>query len=184
MNFMKDRQFPDCMVDVETLSTNTDAVITQIGLCFFDANDPNPDDYFATQILLDVEEQKVLGRHVSKGTMKFWEGEDQALFEKVTSGTTSMRDAVTLVRNTWATYAKRGCQFWGNGPSFDETLVRSLFEHFDETVPWAFFKVRCFRTKMQDWPVKRVKPTVKHDGMSDAIAQAQTIKRCYEMQNK
>jgi len=181
---MLNKKYTDLMIDWETMSTQTNAALLQLGMCFFDAEDET-EQYASAEFKLDQTEQAAKGRHVSEGTKTFWEREDQALFENLKSGTYSMEDGAILFRNTYAEFAAKGCRVWGNGSSFDETLLRSMLEEtMNAHTPYVFWKVRDMRTMLEQWPVEKVVPATKHDGESDAIAQAMTIKKCFALAKK
>jgi len=178
------KKYTDLMIDWETMSTHTNAQLLQLGMCFFDADDES-EQYASSEFKLDQTEQVEAGRHASKGTIAFWEGEDQILLENLKSGTYTMEAGSMLFRNTYKEFAAPGCRVWGNGSSFDETLLRSMLEQTDNPhTPYAFWKVRDMRTMLEQWPVEKVKAAVKHDGESDAIAQAMTIKKCFALAKK
>jgi len=68
---------------------------------------------------------------------------------------------------------------WGNDPAFDCVILEDLYRTlWSCDAPWRFYNRRCVRT-YRSLPgaelVPRAMPTVAHDPLADAIAQAQHV---------
>lgn len=70
---------------------------------------------------------------------------------------------------------------WGNGASFDLTIMHSAYLRADIKTPWHFSKERCFRTIRNWYPQVEYNPDDKGDGahnaLQDAIFQARHLFR-------
>jgi hypothetical protein len=61
---------------------------------------------------------------------------------------------------------------WGNGADFDLVILRSAFEAVDLDPPYAFHRVRCFRTVKSLFKVKKPERIgVHHNALDDALHQ-------------
>lgn len=67
--------YTDCMVDIETLSTTPDSVITQIAWVFLNRNDRSV-EFIKQSFDVNVPQQIISGRDVSESTWFFWMGLD------------------------------------------------------------------------------------------------------------
>lgn len=155
------------VVDLETLSTRIDAVVTSIGIATLDPTRPEP--IVGVGYRLRWDDQLGFGRRVSQSTLRFWLEQDRAVAQRELAGDEYC--------TTGALYAisphLRDVLIWGNGAAFDLAILRSLYEAFDLEVPWNYRNERCFRT-LRDGR-EPLKPEVPHDPVSDAVAVAKTL---------
>ena len=65
---------------------------------------------------------------------------------------------------------------WGNGATFDNSIVQRMFEAKGYPVPWNTFGDRCYRTaiNMLGRP-PLVRNGTHHNALDDAIYQAQCL---------
>jgi hypothetical protein len=68
---------------------------------------------------------------------------------------------------------------WGNGSSFDLTIINSTYLRCEMKTPWSPFKERCFRTVRSMYPSvvynTDEKGTGAHNALADAIFQAKHL---------
>jgi hypothetical protein len=176
-------KFTDLSIDLETLGTDPGCVITQVGLCAFDARGHKTTHY---SMLWRIDPQSCLdhGMHVSWSTISWWLRQDQAARDGMgrAGGYGSLVQALTSV-NAWIESHTEPGKFevWGHGSGFDVTLLEAAYRIAKVPVPWEFRKVRDLRTLIQLKPsltVERPLSKVEHDAMHDAIAQAEWIRAC------
>lgn len=134
------------MLDIETLGTDPSAIVTSIGAVFFDPNSGQVGAEFYRE--LNFQDQIDLSRKPTQSTIEFWFSqpkEAQAAFlrEGKVSTSVALADFKDFI-NQHSNYDK--VKPWGNGPSFDLTIMESLFRDFSFNLPWHFRNVRCLRT--------------------------------------
>lgn len=162
------------MIDLETLGTSADSVVLSVGAVKFDLlSDAIDDQGFYGSISIDSN--LAAGRRISEDTLLWWlkqpaaaQGvffEDKLPLEQVLVDLSDW-----LGDNKWIVWAK--------GPSFDISMLEHAYKHFGMQPPWEFWNTRCVRTYMGLPGAKGVKGEVlgvKHNALSDAYEQAQTI---------
>lgn len=163
------------MLDLETLDTKPSAVVASIGAVKFNTTTNSIiERYSAT---LHIDEQLILGRTISGGTLRWWFGQDKAVQEStfLQSTTTDPKSAL----KTLATLCS-GCCVWGNGAGFDNTIIHSLADDYGIDPIWPFWTDRCFRTISAIFdPRKQLRGdnTMRHDALADAEQQANWLLR-------
>lgn len=171
------------MLDLETLSTETNAVVTQIGLVPFN-RDGIVDE--GLRINVDPEEQIRHGRHASWSTIEWWLRQSDGARASITAvqDRAAVGEALMLVNRYFAEHAGSdpwAPRVWSNGAGFDVPIMESLYKRSRSKCPWNFSRVRDVRTLAALCPdVRRVDPEIAHDALSDAIAQAKWMVACAE----
>ncbi len=176
----------DAMVDIETLDTRPSAVVLSIGVVLFNRREQTVpmkklNLKFGKKEFRD--EQILMGRTVDKDTVLWWKKQEPAakkLFKE--ANVESVTDALQKLTE-FLTQGETNFLVWGNGASFDNTIVVSLYESFGMEAPWKFWNDRCFRTfKGEHGHIARP-PTmfagIKHDALDDARQQALYLQAIY-----
>lgn len=171
------------MLDLETLSTENNAVITQIGWVLF-----NPADDFLPYgqhtsgcFWPDPAEQIQDGRHISFATIRWWMGQSEearAKFKEQTNHPSDVARAFCACFN-WAEIEG----VWGHGATFDPVVLGSFLQQYNSIIPWKYNQVRDTRTLFWLLPTEMEKATIKHSGEADAIAQALTVQKAFKQFN-
>lgn len=172
----------DVMIDLETLGTAPGSVITQIGLCAFSPRDENP-TVKSTRIRIDPQSALDIGLKVSWATISWWLVQDYQARQVMASGEGALNIAVALVAaSNWIKEnADERVNVWGNGSSFDITLLEVAYNKCGLPLPWHYRNIRDQRTLTYLGPVmdlEHARPLVAHDAEEDAIAQAMTVRMC------
>lgn len=161
------------MIDLETLGTKPDCAILAIGAC--------NDEGHTLYVKISIESNLRLGREIDASTLRWWMEQSDEARKEAFSGKEELAAALLKLRFFIKQYPKP--VVWGNGATFDISILENAYGHCDIDVPWAFWNVRCFRTAMALSPnVERCKPTLKHHALSDAKAQMMTLKMILEAQ--
>lgn len=156
-------------IDLETLGRSPDAPILSIGLVLFnDAEILSRHEWF-----LDIQEQLDHGAKPDASTILWWFSQSpEAQIPQVETVRIPVASVLAGVRSV----LPLECLVWGNGPSFDCTILSELFRRHGQSKPWDFWNERCLRTLLDTNPtVKRVRSTTPHCALSDAEAQALTV---------
>jgi len=164
------------MIDIETASTRSDALVLSVGICEFHPYNASYNRSVATHHRITITEQMLQGRHVDQDTCKWWRKQNL----KAKNNTWS-EDGRRQVAELWdylidVIEDPKTTRIWANGVDFDLVVLRSLFEDFYLECPWHFKNQRCMRT-LRDLPGYKPgpKPENAHDALADAIYQATTV---------
>jgi len=177
------------MVDIETLGTASTSVILSIGIVEF-----NPDSDAIGQTfhsLINIDSCLRAGLTVDGSTIQWWMTQPDAareLFNKLDEHGTPLTSAL-LALNGWMKTLSNAPIFWCNHPSFDAAILDNAYRRCDIKTPWQYYNVKDYSTvrglvPKQVFEAIRVRPTVAHDALADAIAQAKTLQKIFEFGRK
>ncbi|MER9833377.1 3'-5' exoribonuclease [Mesorhizobium sp. M0145] len=169
-------KFTHLMIDLETMGTAANAPVVAIGAVYFDPDTGTLGETFDAAI--DVEDAVRYGR-VSGSTIKWWLGQGDAARQKIVRG----RHPSQLVFEKFYEFCLKhgdGVKPWGNGASFDITILDYAFGRIlDKPAPWKFWNVRDCRTikELADGIVKFTGTLegVAHTALDDAKHQAEWV---------
>ena len=165
------------MIDLETLSTNPDAVILTIGGVKFDARtqmNPYNEMYFR----VDVDSQTKIGRNVMQETMNWWATHPKEVSEEALGdgNRVSLEDAIKQLNK----FAVGVDIFWCQGPLFDYAILQDLYRQLNTPVPWNYWQIRDSRTLFSLVPKDHnEKRTGLHNALQDCIFQAKKVQKVY-----
>lgn len=170
----------DIMIDLETLGTNVDAPIISIGAQAFDIETQELGSTF--YVACDIKDQidsKI--RFADASTLKWWMGQSGAAKTVFKEGAVPTKESLQALADWILKLAKskakstRKVHVWGNGSSFDITLMETIFKAYGVTCPWMYYKVmdlRTFKRFIANGESVVVEEGVKHNALDDATAQA------------
>lgn len=159
------------MIDLETLGTEAGCPVIAIGACFFDDYEVKETFYK----VLNVQEQIDSGRHPSADTIKWWmqqEGAAKRVFKENALPTGAVMDDFVKFSKTYTKVKP-----WGNGATFDISIIESLLKDCEIAPPWLYYNVRDLRTFKEDVYDGKDMPFegIKHHALHDAIYQANVV---------
>lgn len=161
------------MIDLETLGTVASSVILSIGAVKFDLESDKMDDagFYAS---VSIESNLDLGRRIQEDTLLWWFKQDAAAQQVFHDPKTTLSEALSDLRDWIGT---DDYLIWSNGADFDIPMLAHAYSQIGMEVPWKFWNARCFRTYKNLPGAKdvRVQTGVKHNALSDAVSQAQTL---------
>lgn len=197
-------QYTDIMLDLETFGVGNDAAIVSIGAVAFRADhaepealDQSPDvllsmgKAFQAHVDLDASHMTKRG-DLDPATVEWWlrqseeartalvgqAGDYDPAPARVKLGAALERFVAWLYK---ITPQVRSLRLWSNGPTFDETILRSAFRRYDSPLPLSFRGSRCCRTMLDiadglGW-IRSINDDglTKHDAMHDAVWQARLV---------
>lgn len=133
------------MLDLETLGTTPKACVTSLAVVQFDPDTSKTGAQFYKTIDL---ESAMAGREISSSTLKFWFKQDPRLQQQTFSGSEMtacvLSDLCKFIWDLKLNYDN--IRVWGNGSSFDITIIEDLFRHYGMNAPWPFWGHRDCRT--------------------------------------
>ena len=164
------------MIDLETLGTNPDAPIIAIGAVLFD---PATGEQGATFYeAVDFEDACRRGA-ASGSTIKWWLGQSDAARAAVVKGEALLEDVLRRFRMFCVEESSAAPIVWGNGATFDISILEHAHRQIGRNVPWKFFDVRDCRTVAalgEGLDVDRsMAKGVAHHALDDAVSQARWV---------
>jgi len=179
----------EVMIDLETLSVESNAAIISIGAVKFDPyakigelGDPNNPDYKHFYATVDFHSLTEAEFHVEGSTVRWWmEQSDEARHALLQDQV----DIGTALSAFWVWFGDVSLPTWGNGAGFDNVILRNAYQKLGGVAPFKFSHDRCFRTMKALIPdVAYMGPAVAHDALQDAEAQAVHLQKLYNFLNK
>lgn len=179
--------YVDIMLDLETLSTRTDARIIQIGACVFDRyggdlKNPEVIDQFKVNVETDHGS-------VSQDTVEWWEDQKSRYPDLEVSlnypAPVSLQDGLQLYRKFAQDY--KCMHEWSNGSNFDNAIIGTHYHDLRLKNPFKYYKARDLRTitdlldpnqKFKRLSQERVKGAT-HDALVDCLRQTFVVQACF-----
>ena len=163
------------MIDLETMGTRPNAPIIAIGAVTFDANGTY-DEFYAN---IDLESAVNDGHAVvDPKTVMWWMEQSGAARSALRGDKMSVRTALFMFRDWLKPAEPEGV--WGNGASFDNTILSETYRRVNLTQPWPFWADRCYRTMKSMYPqIKMDRSGVHHNALDDAKSQANHLIRIW-----
>lgn len=165
------------MIDLETLSTNPNAVILTVGGVKFDPH-TNMKPYHDMYFRVDVDSQTMQGRHVMDDTLDWWAKQSEDVREEAL-GDKDRIDLDNMIK-TINKFSVGVDVFWCQGPLFDYAILQNLYTQLGHPVPWQYWQIRDSRTLFNLVPrEKNEKRVGLHNALSDCIFQAKKVQKIY-----
>lgn len=181
-HYVQNKKAYHIMIDLETLGIHNTAPIVSAGLAVFDPYASDVEEVQAAHFSIDQQSQ-FYDRHPSGETLAWWLRQEPAaqrdLAKAIEQGNTG---AVYMQSHELAQYIKGWIGttglVWGYGSNEDIAWLGSLYDAQKMPRPWHYRQVACYRTILRtfgatgdDW----FKPTIAHNPVADAVAQARTL---------
>lgn len=173
------------MIDIETLSTKSNATVLVIGAIKFDRKNIKPLsqlDVFHRRI--DKRSCKKLNMDIDPETQKWWEHQSKEAYYDAFENPdrVSLREALEEL----CVWFGRSRYVWSKGPSFDCVILENAMSDLGIKVPWKFWNQRCVRTIYDLTNIKEndiVGEFENHTAVDDCYKQIQGIKMGLERLN-
>jgi hypothetical protein len=163
----------DLMIDLETLGQGPHAVVLSLGACFFNITSGQILGTF--EMALDVDEQMKRGREVDGSTLKWWMGQSGAAKKVFHEQAKPAKEVLTIFSN-WVlqTTTIGKVQAWGNGSTFDISMMEDIMKQYEVKIPWLYNGVMDLRTfkRFCAGGAQVEKLGTNHNALDDAISQA------------
>jgi exodeoxyribonuclease VIII len=165
------------MIDFETLGQDPSTTVISIGACFFneDTGEIGPTFYMA----FDVDEQIRKGRTITGDTLKWWMGQSNAAKKVFNEKAKPAKEVLTLF-SQWVLSQNTISKIrpWGNGSTFDISIIEDMFRMYDVKCPWLYYNVfdlRTFRRYVANGAKVDKSSGVDHNALDDAKNQAKFV---------
>jgi hypothetical protein len=165
-------------LDIETLSTKTDALVLSIGATQFDETKlSNP-----LHISVDIDEQLAMGREVSQDTLRWWFGQLVNMSEVPFPSEITSVEHTIMALNSYFDECPGGSKeavVWVRGPHFDWVILESLASWVNVKLGVRYSNIRDQRTfcAQQPYTVPVGEGFIPHDALEDAEHQARYIQQ-------
>ncbi len=160
-----------CIVDLETADTVPSAAILTIGAVVIDLETSEEYGSYYKKLITDPPNGTV-----SIPTMLWWGRQPEAARKEAFEppGREALDFALYEFRNF---YQEHNCKtIWGNGATFDVSMMENAYQRIGVACPWNFYDVRDLRTlqHLVGDDVRDDEPFhgVKHHAMHDAYHEA------------
>ncbi len=165
------------MVDLETLSTSSNAAIVSIGAVWFDPDQGLGDSYYQIYEPVNIKSCIDAGFNVCGNTIRWWMAqskEAQAVFNDPSQ--IPIKEALTCLSD-YIHDVNPNVKVWGNGPAFDNAILADAYRRLNMDQPWQFYNDRCYRTLIAmasefGFEPKAMQQGIPHNALDDAIHQA------------
>jgi len=172
----------DLSIDIETLGTASNAAVLSIGAVFFDRATGEIGKSFYTQI--DLAWSLSSGA-ISADTLRWWMGQNadaRRVFEPGgVDAPSACQQFVSFVQGGPAHVIP-----WGNGATFDVTILETLLARYGFAAPWRFWNIRDMRTLMETAELAGFSRDqipfqgTAHNALDDAQHQARCISAAWQ----
>jgi len=130
------------MIDLETMGTKPGCPIISIGAVEFDRY--TGETGAEIEIVFDFKEAIDLGEPQGS-TVEWWMRQSAQSREALLRGTTGVVEGfMEFIR--WFNANAKACCVWGNGATFDISILEHALLKYVDKVPWEFWAIRDCRT--------------------------------------
>ena len=161
------------MIDLETLGTKPNSAILSIGAVAFDENGIH-DEFYAN---VDLSSSIVHGFDIDADTVYWWLKQDSKAGSILEKDKIHIGSALKNLSEFIKSF--KPSEMWANSPSFDLVMLKNAFHKMGVDECWGFWIERDFRTFLSLTGAERAFPSVAHDALEDAKAQARTLVNYY-----
>lgn len=177
------------MVDLETMGKKHNAPIVAIGAVVFDPATGSIGESFYKVVCL--ESSVNWGAVIDPSTVIWWlKQSSEARSAIVNDDAIPLLDALLQFREFVFDNVAGGskkAQVWGNGASFDNSILRSSYDCIAEDYPWEYWNDRDVRTMVELGHAINYEPQKaipfegeRHNALADAIHQARYVSAIWQ----
>ncbi|MBC5022847.1 3'-5' exoribonuclease, partial [Klebsiella pneumoniae] len=177
------------MVDLETMGKKHNAPIVAIGAVVFDPATGSIGESFYKVVCL--ESSVNWGAVIDPSTVIWWlKQSSEARSAIVNDDANPLQDALLQFREFVSDNVAGGskkAQVWGNGASFDNSILRSSYDCIAEDYPWEYWNDRDVRTMVELGQAISFDPKTtipfegsRHNALADAIHQARYVSAIWQ----
>lgn len=166
-------------VDLETFSTEDNAVIISIGAVKFDENGII-DEFFVN---VNPADGKALGFDISADTLDWWKKQKEGVLKQSLQNAIPLKDGIQQFVD-W--YGNKSIPIWSNGSNFDLVILRHHFKHLGISCPYKYWDECCHRTIAKLDTDGSLKPKAEgdlHNALVDAKLQAKHLINIWKAMN-
>ena len=174
--------YNEVMIDIETLSTQNNALILTVGAIKFSrAKDIEPlekTDNFYRRI--DITSCKKLNMDIDNNTVQWWNKQTkEARYEAIENkDRQDIKDVLLELTN----FIKNSKYIWANSPNFDCVILENAYRCCELEIPWKFWNLRDCRTiyDLGNTSLKSITAETKHNSLEDCYNQIFCLNKAYK----
>lgn len=168
------------MIDLETYSTKSNAVIRSIGVVLFNLKG-NTETLMHMGV--DIESCLMAGLEIDADTINFWRKQPEEYRKKLHDMATLPLIEVLNGLQKIAEQTLTELYVWSHGSNFDIVILENAYKAIGQVAWWKYSNVRDTRTLFD---LANYKYVAKggHDALEDAIRQAGQVAVAYEQLTK
>jgi len=159
------------MIDLETMGLTPNSAIVSIGAVVFDprANKVSRKTFYR-ELEWDTQNRKI-----DAGTLNWWYSAN--VTDQAREALDGLED-LEPVLGELADWLPKDAKVWGNGATFDISMLEDAYNQHDIEIPWKFWNIRDVRTikdmyESQRGGFSKKSGGVAHNALDDALHQAQ-----------
>ena len=166
----------DVMLDLETLGTDNNAVVTQIGACYFDRYTGDIGEKLSVNLEIGSCLEK--GLTITSGSIKFWlERKEQATF-------LSKPESLSKGLSLFTQFIDKKAIMWSHA-TFDPIILASAYRAIGQGLPYSYRNLRDIRTLVDLSGIKYKKDENEddpkdHDALNDCLYQVGYCVECFK----
>lgn len=173
-----------CMIDLETLSTDSTACVLSIGAVMFRFDTGLAEEFYVN---VDAEDCKAHGLHVMKSTVEWWGTQPKHVLKSLfTPKPIPLKNALEQLFSFYKEH--KGRHPWSHGAGFDLPIIEHAAMVVGLETPWKYWDELCCRTVMAMLELRNDKIAKSdenaHNALSDAKRQAQVLIDAFKTDDK
>lgn len=175
-------KYGSVMIDLETLSTHTNAAIIEIGAVEFNKETGEVGEKF--NVIIEPSDWCKNDRHVDGETIQWWFKQTNDARKRFVTKQKDIEYCTLKLALEKLRYFIMDCDtvdddkdvvVWGNGSTMDITILESAYEYFDIEIPWKFWSVNDVRTIVDLNPIVKTETKfntgIQHSAVGDCLHQ-------------
>lgn len=166
----KEKTMNNVMIDLETMSTDSNAAIVSIGAVFFNENEIGKKFY----VNVDLGSSVMAGGVTDQDTINWWNKQPA----HVRDALDEMKQPIERALQFFTDFLgdTKDVKIWGNSSSFDNVILSNAFKRLGKDTPWRFWNDRCYRTMKSLYrDVEMKREGDHHNAQDDAVSQAKHL---------
>jgi hypothetical protein len=180
--------FTDVMIDIETTSTQTNAVILSIGAVAFNLYNPeldnkslNDSENNGIELLIHKNSCDEIGLHTCEETMKWWNNQSEIVRKRafLDEPRINIKDGLLKLSEFCEKYKFK--RYWAQGINFDFVVLENAYNvcNIKNKIVWKFYQLRDSRTIRFMVDTVPEKPIDAHNAIADCKYQINMIQYVY-----
>ena len=132
------------MIDIETMGTRAGCSVVSLGAVVFSAAKTKVSDKTFYREFDIYAQELDHGLTIDPNTYAWWQDQSEHAREAL-EGLDDLREGLI----DFAKWLPKDAKVWGNGPTFDITILEHCYETVGVEIPWKFWNIRDCRTALQ-----------------------------------